>query len=102
MDITKCSPLRPVAKDREGFTTQYLIHEYSYYIPIPITSILPFSIHIMGAEDGIFKPEHFVCCGKLLLHCKLCDTIWVFGVWHEIFVHWELVGPIHRDRTGKN
>ena len=94
--------LRAVTENRHGLALQQLVHENPHDVAIPVSDVLPFAIHIVGAEDDVLEAEHLIADQQFSFHRQLGDPVGVFRERDHVLSHGRLAGSIDGNRGGEH
>ena len=78
INVAECPGLEAVTEDGELLALHDLVHENADHIAIRVADVLAFSVDIVGPENHVVEPEHFVRALQIQFDSQFGDAIWVF------------------------
>src|ERR1700730_3735330 len=97
VDMGEGTLLLAVPKDGHGLAFHKLVHEDAHNIAVTIANVLPLAIYVVGAENHIVEPKHFVCDLQFVLNSHFGNPVRVFRKRDHLFRHGRLAGTVDSD-----
>ena len=101
-DVRESTGLFSITENGAGLVVQDLVHEDPDHVPIPVSCVLPFPVHIVRTKHDIVESEHPPRGGQVELHRILGDAVGVLRFGPHGLDHRHLTRAIDRDTGGED